>query len=87
VRFQSSALLALQEAAEDVRPLNHAIIRYEPDSQYIVTMFEDTNRAAQHAHRDTMCGAPTQFLGSLTILFLSQARDMALVLRVRGDIV
>jgi histone H3/H4 len=39
LRFQSSAVLALQEASE----------------AYLVSLFEDTNLAAIHAKRVTMC--------------------------------
>ncbi|KAJ7823728.1 histone-fold-containing protein [Mycena olivaceomarginata] len=52
IRFQSSALLALQEAAE----------------AFIVSLFEDTMLAALHGKRITI-----------------QPKDMALVLRIRGD--
>ncbi|KAJ7672046.1 histone-like type 2 [Mycena olivaceomarginata] len=41
VRFQSSALAAPQEAAEDL-------------IQYIVSVFEDTMRVPQHTHRETI---------------------------------
>ncbi|KAJ7861725.1 histone 3a [Mycena olivaceomarginata] len=42
LRFQSAALLVLQEATED----------------YLVSVFEETLCAAQHAHRNTMYGPP-----------------------------
>jgi histone H3/H4 len=56
LRFQSSAVLALQEASEgkcqcyiSLAPL---LMLY---AAYLVSLFEDTNLAAIHAKRVTMC--------------------------------
>jgi histone H3/H4 len=86
VRFQTSALLALQEAAEDVRPhLNEIAKSLQNGFQYLVSVFEDTISAARHAKRETMCMFLNRPFEFISILLSSQARDMALVLRVRGE--
>ncbi|KAJ7321331.1 histone-fold-containing protein [Mycena albidolilacea] len=68
VRFQSSALLALQEATKD----------------YLVAVFEDSMRVAQHAHCETMFVPSIRATDLITIVFPSQSRNMVLVFRIRG---
>ena len=56
LRFQSSAVMALQEAAE----------------AYLVSLFEDTNLAAIHAKRVTMYATSDSFLMRSCDLLLAQ---------------
>ena len=71
--FQSSAVLALQEASE----------------AYLVSLFEDTNLAAIHAKRVTMCVALRRRRSTLfiptDIISRSQPKDLALARRLRGE--
>lgn len=90
LRFQSSAVMALQEAAE----------------AYLVSLFEDTNLAAIHAkrtfivssphHSDVYCAYPcrcydvryqdTHGLACITDESpCSQPKDLALARRLRGE--
>lgn len=77
LRFQSSAVMALQEAAE----------------AYLVSLFEDTNLAAIHAKRVTMCvllSLPSSLsvhhgLMLTTAECYSQPKDLALARRLRGE--
>ena len=73
LRFQSSAVLALQEASE----------------AYLVSLFEDTNLAAIHAKRVTMQVFALSFLvetrADLSLLLSSQPKDLALARRLRGE--
>ena len=72
LRFQSSAVMALQEAAE----------------AYLVSLFEDTNLAAIHAKRVTMCVSSCSSLPSATLTnphSSSQPKDLALARRLRGE--
>jgi Core histone H2A/H2B/H3/H4 len=75
LRFQSSAVMALQEAAE----------------AYLVSLFEDTNLAAIHAKRVTMyvylpllvqCLSPVL---TRRLPFHSQPKDLQLARRLRGE--
>lgn len=55
LRFQSSAVMALQEASEGERVLCYPIGQWLTlFSAYLVSLFEDTNLAAIHAKRVTM---------------------------------
>ena len=61
--------MALQEAAE----------------AYLVSLFEDTNLAAIHAKRVTMCVSLTLFIAFLLTFPSSQPKDLALARRLRGE--
>jgi hypothetical protein len=71
LRFQSSAVMALQEAAE----------------AYLVSLFEDTNLAAIHAKRVTMyvsfASSPQDHVTYSSPN--SQPKDLALARRLRGE--
>jgi len=55
LRFQSSAVLALQEASEGkVIRLWAVTLAHVSYTAYLVSLFEDTNLAAIHAKRVTM---------------------------------
>jgi len=54
LRFQSSAVLALQEASEGKSIRLCAIAKAHIYTAYLVSLFEDTNLAAIHAKRVTM---------------------------------
>lgn len=79
LRFQSTAVLALQEAAE----------------AYLVGLFEDTNLCAIHAKRVTIMYDAIQLFflnstsahsNSLVFLFLSdRPKDIQLARRIRGE--
>jgi histone H3/H4 len=72
LRFQSSAVMALQEAAE----------------AYLVSLFEDTNLAAIHAKRkshDTHSQVDSYLHCSLSIGVTIQPKDLALARRLRGE--
>lgn len=74
LRWQSSALLALQEATEAYVPSRSLVpVKVGTDSpnsnyRYLVHLFEDANLCALHAKRVTI-----------------MQRDMQLVRRIRGD--
>lgn len=63
LRFQSSAVMALQEASE----------------AYLVSLFEDTNLAAIHAKRVTMC----VYLSFFSLLRGHRADGMSFVVNQR----
>jgi hypothetical protein len=65
--------------------LNQAIQCKQRLIQYIVSVFEDTMRVAQHTHRETIFVPPIRRIVRITLLLPSQPRDMVLVLRVRSD--
>ncbi|KAF8623911.1 hypothetical protein AX15_006136 [Amanita polypyramis BW_CC] len=70
LRFQSSAVMALQEAAE----------------AYLVSLFEDTNLAAIHAKRVTMYVSRTHIgTEPVADPSFSQPKDLALARRLRGE--
>jgi histone H3/H4 len=54
LRFQSSAVLALQEASEGKAIHLWTITEAHTYTAYLVSLFEDTNLAAIHAKRVTM---------------------------------
>jgi histone H3/H4 len=63
----------------------HRIQSKQQVVQYLVSMFQDAMRVAQHAHRETMFVPYRRVTYLLTIVLPSQPRDIVLVLRVRGD--
>jgi histone H3/H4 len=63
----------------------HTIQSKHQSFQYLVAVFEDSMRVAQHAHHGTMFVPSIRATDLITIVFPSQSRDMVLVLRVRGD--
>lgn len=69
LRFQSSAVMALQEAAE----------------AYLVSLFEDTNLAAIHAKRVTMYVYVHHWDSCHSCYYSSQPKDLALARRLRGE--
>ena len=55
LRFQSSAVMALQEASEGEHILHFALSQLlTRELAYLVSLFEDTNLAAIHTKRVTM---------------------------------
>jgi histone H3/H4 len=70
LRFQSSAVMALQEAAE----------------AYLVSLFEDTNLAAIHAKRESCALSRSTMLTHSNLLGVTiQPKDLALARRLRGE--
>jgi histone H3 len=69
LRFQSSAVMALQEAAE----------------AYLISLFEDTNMAAIHAKRVTMSVCASSSIRLRYSPGHSQPKDLALARRLRGE--
>jgi histone H3/H4 len=69
LRFQSTALLALQEAAE----------------HYLVLTFEDTNLCAIHAKRVTIRKLYSDGFSAPVLTSGSVGKDMKLARRLRGE--
>jgi histone H3 len=69
VRFQSSAIGALQEASE----------------AYLVSLFEDTNLAAIHAKRVTIQVSSSLTSSHRRIADKDQPKDLQLARRLRGE--
>src|ERR1700738_3540074 len=74
LRFQGTAILALQEASE----------------AYLVSLFEDTNLCAIHAKRVTImpvlaCSSPLLIFRSFILFSLIPQKDIQLARRIRGE--
>lgn len=70
LRFQSSAIGALQESVE----------------AYLVSLFEDTNLCAIHAKRVTIRESPHHIFAHLHILTtITESKDIQLARRLRGE--
>jgi len=92
LRFQSSAVLALQEASEGECILRCvgslvSVFTCVPRPAYLVSLFEDTNLAAIHAKRVTMYAifSICATLGNDSFPLYSQPKDLALARRLRGE--